>query len=107
MLRRLDPSPVATATNRRPDKGRWIGPLGRSTATALLSPGSEPAAVFFLARQNKTGLAILRGLLQAGKATPVIYRTYLLSEPAEAIRYQENGYAKGKVAITVEPTASL
>jgi NADPH:quinone reductase-like Zn-dependent oxidoreductase len=84
-----------------PDKGRWIGPLGRSARMALLSPVVSQQMVFFLARQNKADLAVLRELLEAGKITPVIDRTYPLGEVAEAIRYLETGHARGKVAITV------
>jgi NADPH:quinone reductase-like Zn-dependent oxidoreductase len=84
-----------------PNKGRWIGPLGRSVRMALLSPAVSQRMVFFLARQNKTDLAVLRELLEAGKVTPVVDRTYLLSEVAEAIGYLEEGHARGKVAITV------
>jgi NADPH:quinone reductase-like Zn-dependent oxidoreductase len=57
--------------------------------------------VFFLARQNKADLAVLRELIQAGKITPVVDRTYPLGEAAEAIRYLETGHARGKVAVTV------
>jgi len=40
--------------------------------------------------------------MQSGKVTPVIDRTYKLSETAEAMRYLEQGHARGKVVITVE-----
>ena len=53
------------------------------------------------ARQNKADLAALRELLEAGKITPVIDRTYPLAEVAAAIRYLEQGHARGKVATTV------
>jgi NADPH:quinone reductase-like Zn-dependent oxidoreductase len=43
----------------------------------------------------------LKQLIEAGKLTPVIDRTYLLSEVPEAIRYLEEGHARGKVVITV------
>ncbi|MBA3435623.1 MAG: zinc-binding dehydrogenase, partial [Chloroflexi bacterium] len=46
-------------------------------------------------------LLVLKELIEAGKVTPVIDRTYPLSEAAEAIRYVEPGRAKGKVVITV------
>jgi NADPH:quinone reductase-like Zn-dependent oxidoreductase len=84
-----------------PNKGRWIGPLGRSVRMALLSPAVSQRMVFFLARQDKADLAVLRELLEAGKVTPVVDRTYPLSEVAEAIGYLEEGHARGKVAITV------
>jgi len=84
-----------------PNKGRWIGPLGRSATMALLSPAVSQRMVFFLARQNKADLAVLRELVEAGKMTPVIDWTYPLGEVAEAIRYLETGHARGKVVITV------
>jgi NADPH:quinone reductase-like Zn-dependent oxidoreductase len=84
-----------------PNKGRWIGPLGRSIRMTLLSPAVRQRMVFFLARQNKADLAVLRELLEAGKVTPVVDRTYPLSEVAKAISYLEEGHARGKVAITV------
>jgi NADPH:quinone reductase-like Zn-dependent oxidoreductase len=84
-----------------PNKGRWIGPLGRSVRMALLSPAVSERMVFFLAHQNKGDLAVLRELVEAGKVTPVIDRTYPLSEVAEAICYLEKGHARGKVVITV------
>ena len=84
-----------------PNRGRWIGPLGRSGRMALVSPAVSQRMVFFLAHQNKDDLAVLSELLEGGKVTPVIDRTYPLSAAAEAIRYLEEGHARGKVAITV------
>ena len=84
-----------------PNRGRWIGPLGRSARMALVSPAVTQRMVFFLARQNKADLAVLRELLDAGKIIPVIDRAYPLAEVAAAIRYLEEGHARGKVAITV------
>ena len=55
----------------------------------------------FLKKPNKKDLALLRKVLEAGKITPVIDRTYPLAEVPEAIRYLENGHARGKVVITV------
>jgi len=47
-------------------------------------------------------LIFIKELLEAGKVVPVIDRVYPLNEVAEAIRYLEEGHAKGKVVITVE-----
>jgi NADPH:quinone reductase-like Zn-dependent oxidoreductase len=55
-----------------------------------------------MAEGNKADLNILADLMQSGKVTPVIDRTYPLSEIREAIRYLETGRARGKVIITVE-----
>ncbi len=51
---------------------------------------------------NKEDLRLLSDLMQTRKVTPVIDRTYKLSETAEAMRYFEEGHARGKVVITVE-----
>jgi NADPH:quinone reductase-like Zn-dependent oxidoreductase len=44
----------------------------------------------------------MRDLLEAGKVVPVIDRSYPLSDVPEAIRYLEEGHARGKVVITME-----
>jgi len=84
-----------------PDKGRWIGPFGRTIRMLLQSPAVSQRMVSFLAHQNRDDLAVLRELLDAGQVTPVIDRTYPLNEVAEAVRYLETGHAQGKVVITV------
>jgi NADPH:quinone reductase-like Zn-dependent oxidoreductase len=58
--------------------------------------------VMFVAKLNKEDLTILRELMEAGKVTPVIDRRYRLSEVPEAIRYLEEGHARGKVVITLD-----
>jgi NADPH:quinone reductase-like Zn-dependent oxidoreductase len=53
------------------------------------------------AKPNKKDLALMKELLEAGKVVPVIDRRYPLSEVAEALRYIEEGHAKGKVVIAL------
>ena len=53
------------------------------------------------AKPNKKDLVFTAELLEAGKVVAVIDRRYPLSETAEAIRYLEEGHARGKVIITV------
>jgi NADPH:quinone reductase-like Zn-dependent oxidoreductase len=55
-----------------------------------------------LVKRNPENLIFLKELLDAGTLVPVIDRRYPLSEAAEALRYLEEGHAKGKVVITVE-----
>ena len=50
---------------------------------------------------NKADLGFMAELLEDGKVVPVIDRHYKLGEVAEAIRYLEEGHARGKVIITV------
>lgn len=84
-----------------PNKGRWVGPLGRSARMALLSPAVSQRMVSFLAHQTKADLAVLRELAETAKISPVIDRTYPLGDAAAAIGYLEQGHARGKVVITM------
>jgi NADPH:quinone reductase-like Zn-dependent oxidoreductase len=52
-------------------------------------------------KEAKAPLVALKEFIEAGKITPVIDRTYPLSEVPEAIRYLAGGNARGKVVITV------
>ncbi len=58
--------------------------------------------IAYIAQFNKADMTILADLLQSGKMTPVIDRTYKLTEMADALRYLEQGHARGKVVVTVE-----
>lgn len=84
-----------------PDDGRWIGPFARVIKACLLSPFVSEELVMLLASINKDDLLLMKELMEEGKVTPVIDRTYALSEVPEAIRYLEKGHARGKVIITV------
>jgi len=53
------------------------------------------------AKVNHKDLVCLKDLLEAGKVVPVIERRYSLSDVAEAVRYLEEGHAKGKEVIAV------
>jgi NADPH:quinone reductase-like Zn-dependent oxidoreductase len=68
----------------------------------LLSRFVRQKFVRYVTKLNKEDLTVLSDLMQTGKVTPVIDRTYKLSEIAQAMRYFEEGHARGKVVITVE-----
>ncbi len=68
--------------------------------TAVVSRFGNQKMPFFLAKNSTEDLLVLKELIEAGKVKPVIDRTYPLSETAEAIRYLEEGHARGKVVIT-------
>jgi NADPH:quinone reductase-like Zn-dependent oxidoreductase len=82
--------------------GKWISPLDRALVATVLTRFVSQDMGMLLAKLNKEDLSILRDLMQAGKVTPVIDRTYTLSQVPEAIRYLEAGHARGKVVIAVE-----
>ena len=56
----------------------------------------------FIAIPNNEDLVDLKELIEAGRVTPVIDRTYPLNETPEAFRYLDEAHARGKVVITVE-----
>jgi len=71
-----------------------LGPLISMTGSKKMgSSGGKP---------NRKDLLFMKELLEAGKVVPVIDRRYPLSEVPEAIRYLEEGHARGKVVITVQ-----
>jgi NADPH:quinone reductase-like Zn-dependent oxidoreductase len=55
----------------------------------------------FLSTPNQDDLTTLTEMVESGRVTPVIDRTYPLSETAEAFRYLDQGHARGKVVIVV------
>jgi len=81
--------------------GDWIGPLTHVSRVMTASWIGSQRLVPMLATANREDLAVLGELLESGDVTPVIDRSYPLEETAAAIRYLEEGHAKGKVVITV------
>jgi NADPH:quinone reductase-like Zn-dependent oxidoreductase len=75
---------------------RWI------TAATVLSRLVSQKFVMFVTRSTKVDLTTMYELMKAGKVTPVIDRRYRLSESPAAIRYLEEGHARGKVVIVLE-----
>ena len=68
----------------------------------ILSPFVEQELTWFLAQLDRDDLVILGDLMEAGKMTPVIDRRYRLSEVPAALRYAEEGHARGKIIIDLE-----
>ena len=85
-----------------PNDSRWIGPFGRVIHALLVSPFISQEMGMMMADANQKDLAVLADMMQSGKVKPVIDRTYKLSEVPQAIRYLEEGHARGKVIISVE-----
>jgi NADPH:quinone reductase-like Zn-dependent oxidoreductase len=81
--------------------GRWKMGLTRAVRALLWSQFSSRKLAGLLAKPNEKDLDTLRDLMAAGKVTPVIDRHYKLNEVPEAIRYLEEGHARGKVVITL------
>ncbi len=84
---------VCGGSNKQIFRSLFLGPW--------LSLARRKRIGVMMARMNRKDLTFLAELLQAGKVKPVIDRRYPLSETAAAMRYLEEGHAKGKVVITM------
>jgi NADPH:quinone reductase-like Zn-dependent oxidoreductase len=83
---------------------RWTGPLVGVIKMLMLKPFVTQEMSMMLADMNRKDLTILADLIQTGKVKPVIDRTYPFSQLPEAMRYLEEGHARGKVVLTVGDT---
>jgi NADPH:quinone reductase-like Zn-dependent oxidoreductase len=81
--------------------GRWLGGSDRQVRALLLSPFISQKMGTFICKENHEDMLVLKELIEAGKVTPVIDRAYPLSEVPKAVRYLDEGHARGKVVITV------
>ena len=82
---------------------RWLGSLPRFFKLVVMSPFvSQLPDLNFSMPSKKDSMAVLREFIEAGKITPVVDRTFPLSEVPETIRYLEEEHAQGKVVITLE-----
>lgn len=80
---------------------RWFGSLGRFARLAVIAPFVSQLHPFRGAKDPGDRLVVLKELIDAGKVTPVIDRTFPLSEVPEAIRFLETEQVKGKIVITI------
>ena len=94
-------TPEGTLVLVAPGRGEWIGPIVRILGAAVTSRLGRQQVRPFLAPVSRESLLFLKELIEAGKVTPVIDRTYPFAEIPEAVRYLESGHVAGKVVITV------
>jgi NADPH:quinone reductase-like Zn-dependent oxidoreductase len=85
------------------NESRWLGPgLTHALKAMLLSKFVNQKMGMMLAELNQKDLTFLADLMQSGKVTPVIDRTYKLSDLPDAIRYLEQGHARGTVVVSMD-----
>ncbi len=81
---------------------RWVGAaMGRVMRALVLSPFVSQRLRMVVGAANTADLQFLKDLIEAGKVTPVIDRTFALGEVPDAIRYLNDGHARGKIVIAV------
>jgi NADPH:quinone reductase-like Zn-dependent oxidoreductase len=96
----LNPHGICVMAGGKTD--RWMmGSLVSSITAPVLSRLLGKKFLTLIARRSKEDLNILRELMEAGKIRPVIDRCHALNEVPEAIRYLEEGHARGKVVVTM------
>lgn len=81
--------------------GRWLGGFDRSLRAPLLSMFVGQTLRALVNSENAADLVALTELIEAGKVTPAIDRTYPLAEAPAAIQYMVEGHTRGKVVITI------
>jgi NADPH:quinone reductase-like Zn-dependent oxidoreductase len=82
--------------------GRWTGGFLRGALRApLFSLFVGQRLRGLVATEPKEDLESLRELVEGGKVTPVIDRTYPLIEAPDAVRYLAEGHAAGKIVVTI------
>jgi len=81
--------------------GRWLGGFDRNLRAPVLSLFVSQRLRMLASKPRQEDLQTLRELIEAGKLTPLIDRTYPLGEVPEAIRQLETGHTRGKLVITV------
>jgi len=85
---------------------RFLGGTNRWIQALLLSPFVRQRLRPLSTKPCKEDLKFLKRLIEAGRVTPVIDKTYSLSNVPDAFWYLEKGHTRGKVVITVKSAAS-
>jgi NADPH:quinone reductase-like Zn-dependent oxidoreductase len=85
-----------------PDEGPWIGVFVGAIKAWVVSLFVDQEMGMFISDASTADLEILSGLMQSGKVTPIIDRTYPMTEAADAMRYLEEGHARAKVVVTFD-----
>lgn len=80
---------------------QWLAGLDRTLAALIRSKRGSQRLTGMLASSKDADLLVMKELIEAGKVTPVIDRTFPLSEAPEAVRLALAGHARGKTVITI------
>jgi NADPH:quinone reductase-like Zn-dependent oxidoreductase len=85
-----------------PNEQGLIGPLARPIKAKVFSWFVSQKMGMVFAELNHNDMAKLADLMQTGKVTPVIDRSYKFAQLGDAIRYLEEGHARGKIVIALD-----
>jgi len=81
--------------------GNWIGPMLPMLKVALMRRFVSQRISSMFATIRRDDLVALAALVDDGKLTPVVDRTYSIGDAADALRYLETGHARGKTVLTI------
>jgi NADPH:quinone reductase-like Zn-dependent oxidoreductase len=84
--------------------GRWLQPAGHVFGSLAIGPFVSQRITIAdttTCKEKNQILTTLATLIEEGKITPVIARRYPFDEIREAVRYQEQGHAPGKVVVAI------
>jgi NADPH:quinone reductase-like Zn-dependent oxidoreductase len=98
-------TPHGTLIQSFGDGSRWFGPVGNLIKAVALNALAGQTLKSFTAKVTAPALTEISGLIESGHITPVIDRTYPLTEAAAAVELVEKGSPAGKVIVVVEPTS--
>jgi NADPH:quinone reductase-like Zn-dependent oxidoreductase len=84
--------------------GDAITGMGRQLHARILSPFVGQRLTFIVNRERQADLERLRVLFESGAVKPALDTVYPLEHAADAIRDLTGGRARGKLAISVEPS---
>jgi NADPH:quinone reductase-like Zn-dependent oxidoreductase len=94
-------TPKGTLVPASNTRNRWIGGFSRVMPARVMAPFVSHRIRAPEMAPDQADLVALTDLIESGKVTPLIDRTYPLVEVPEAIRYFEEGHTQGKIVITV------
>ncbi len=98
--RALTPTGMLLANGGR--VGGWFGglkePISAFASSLFVRQQGRP----FVSMPSKEDLVVLKELAETGKITPMIDRTYPLSQTPQAVAHVGEGHAQGKTIITVD-----
>src|SRR5215831_8783407 len=88
-----------------PNQGQ-MGRIARTFGASFLSRFSDHKFENYMTKWNQSDLKFLGHLIAEGKVTPFVEKTYRFAETAEALRYFNEGHARGKLVITIDAEGS-
>jgi NADPH:quinone reductase-like Zn-dependent oxidoreductase len=100
LRRALTPTGTAVITGGE-EGGSFSGGMNRQLRAVALSPFLRQRLGMFVAKQRSSELVQLTDLIETGKVTPSLERTYPLAEAADAMRHLAAGRVRGKVALRI------